>query len=102
MTEHEQASPNRDEMLHTYRLQWPIEIVVAAREAAKQSRSLPRIASQRASSGARSRDPLALNELAGIFVSRRNKKAPDDAGAFDLLMSRDQYFATTGPVQLKR
>jgi hypothetical protein len=33
----------------------------------------------------------------------RHKKAPDDAGAFELLrFGRDQYFATTGPVQLKR
>jgi hypothetical protein len=32
-----------------------------------------------------------------------HKKAPDDAGAFETLkISRDQYFATTGPVQLKR
>src|SRR5882757_5671903 len=32
-----------------------------------------------------------------------HKKAPDDAGAFELLkFSRDQYFATTGPAQLKR
>jgi hypothetical protein len=31
------------------------------------------------------------------------KKAPDHAGAFELLkFSRDQYLATTGPVQLKR
>jgi hypothetical protein len=34
---------------------------------------------------------------------RRHKKAPDDAGAFELpKFSRDQYFATTGPAQLKR
>ena len=32
-----------------------------------------------------------------------NKKAPDNAGAFELLeLSRDQYLATTGPPQLKR
>jgi hypothetical protein len=32
-----------------------------------------------------------------------NKKAPDDAGAFELRFSRDQYLAATGaPVQLKR
>ena len=32
------------------------------------------------------------------------QKSPDDAGAFELieLKSEDQYFATTGPVQLKR
>jgi hypothetical protein len=36
-------------------------------------------------------------------VRSRHKKAPDDAGAFELLdFSRDQYFATTGPPQLKR
>src|ERR1700687_3770822 len=35
--------------------------------------------------------------------SRRHKKAPDDAGAFESLKSsEDQYFATSGPVQLKR
>ena len=33
----------------------------------------------------------------------RHKKAPDNAGAFELLkFSRGQYFATTGPPQLKR
>jgi hypothetical protein len=32
-----------------------------------------------------------------------HKKAPDHAGAFEpLKFSRDQYLATTGPVQLKR
>ena len=30
------------------------------------------------------------------------KKAPDDAGAFQTLISRDQYLATTAPPQLKR
>lgn len=31
------------------------------------------------------------------------KKAPDDAGAFEVFKSRgDQYFATTAPPQLKR
>ena len=31
-----------------------------------------------------------------------HKKAPDDAGAFELLkLSRDQYFAISGPPQLK-
>src|SRR5450755_3821792 len=33
-------------------------------------------------------------------VRSRHKKAPDDAGAFELLgFSRVQYFATTGPPQ---
>jgi len=33
----------------------------------------------------------------------RHKKAPDDTGAFELLeFSRDQYFPTSGPPQLKR
>jgi hypothetical protein len=41
--------------------------------------------------------------LASALQSSRHKKAPDDAGAFEMLSSsRDQYFATTGPVQLKR
>jgi hypothetical protein len=36
-------------------------------------------------------------------ISLHTKKAPDHAGAFELLkFSRDQYLATTGPVQLNR
>ena len=34
----------------------------------------------------------------------RNQKAPDDAGAFKFFTTQggNQYFATTGPLQLKR
>jgi hypothetical protein len=40
----------------------------------------------------------------GKGVGARHKKAPDVAGAFQLLetFEADQYFATTGPLQLKR
>jgi hypothetical protein len=41
--------------------------------------------------------------LGNVLIRARHKKAPDDAGAFELLdVSRDQYFATKGPPQLKR
>ncbi len=46
----------------------------------------------------------AQADAPGVIAGRcRHKKAPDDAGAFELLKSsRDQYFATNGPPQLKR
>jgi hypothetical protein len=34
--------------------------------------------------------------IARRFTLAGNKKAPDNAGAFELRFSRDQYFATTG------
>jgi hypothetical protein len=47
--------------------------------------------------------PLSDIAMAACLAKDFNKKAPDDAGAFELLwFSRDQYFATTGPPQLKR
>jgi hypothetical protein len=40
---------------------------------------------------------------AGDTGREGNKKAPDDAGAFDGgTLASDQYFATSGPPQLKR
>jgi hypothetical protein len=46
----------------------------------------------------------AQADAPGVIAGRcRHKKAPDDAGAFEMLkFSGDQYFATTGPPQLKR
>jgi hypothetical protein len=47
--------------------------------------------------------PWVLLSSAVRTVRSRHKKAPDDAGAFELLkFSEDQYFATKGPPQLKR
>jgi hypothetical protein len=49
------------------------------------------------------KEGVAGNQVAPALQRSRHKKAPDDAGAFETLkISRDQYFATTGPVQLKR
>src|ERR1700759_5404304 len=45
----------------------------------------------------------ALNKVRDRSSDPTHKKAPDDAGAFDCVSVRpDQYFATTGPPQLKR
>ncbi len=46
---------------------------------------------------------ITSNGALATLAVQGHKKAPDDAGAFELLIfSRDQYFATTGPAQLKR
>jgi hypothetical protein len=46
---------------------------------------------------------LSVPMTHGLFHAYAQRKAPDDAGAFKVFtLGGDQYFATNGPVQLKR
>jgi hypothetical protein len=47
--------------------------------------------------------PASRAAAAQVAEGPDNKKAPADAGAFKFLTQEgNQYFATTGPLQLKR
>ena len=64
---------------------------------------LPRGACGRLQAGSAAKPQMIWRQTSGRQMRQPNKKAPAEAGALEVLtQGGDQYFATTGPPQLKR